>query len=87
MSDWKTPAEEALKLFTVDFMTQRKIVTIVKEGKRLKLAMCDPADEATMNDIKRITGLRPSPCFTLENELETFWETRFLDLQSHEHAG
>jgi len=82
-----SPDKETLNMFTKDFMKSRRIVPLEKSGKQVKLAMCDPADEPTLGDVERITGLKPFPCLMLENELEEFLESLTLETLYNESAG
>lgn len=69
-----TPARDAIRLFTEEFIRSHRVVPLEIAGDTLKLGMCDPFDIKTLDSIERITALKPFPCLTLEDEFEAFLE-------------
>ena len=67
------PSQEALGLFSLDFMQARRILPLERNDGKIRVGMCNPSDHAVLTDLERITGMRPDPCLVLENELEAFW--------------
>lgn len=68
------PPREVLRLFSFDFIRSHRVVPVQTSGEEIKLGMCDPFDLKTIDAIERITGLKPVPCLTLEDEFEDFLE-------------
>lgn len=75
-----SPPRHVLRIFTLEFIQMRRVLPLEVVGTEVRLAMCDPYDIRTLDDIERITSLKPSPCLALEDEFEQFlekWETEF----------
>lgn len=69
-----SPPREVLRLFTAGFIKSHRAVPLEIVGDGLRLGMCDPFDLPLLDSIERITGLKPIPCLTLEDEFEEFLE-------------
>lgn len=82
LKEWVPPAE-MLSLFSPDFMLRHRVVAVGISENNLKIAMCDPFDIRTLDTIERITGLKPMPYLTLEDEFEQFLEDRFRTPETH----
>lgn len=71
----RPPSQEALGLFTLDFMKIHRVVPLEIEGQKLKVALCDPLNCQTLASIKRASSLEPVSHLILEDEFEEFMET------------
>lgn len=65
-------SEEALRIFSPEFMRTYRIVPVSVTGSQLKVAMCDPFDIKTLDAVERASRLKPLPCLTLEDEFDSF---------------
>lgn len=81
------PKRELLRIFTFDFMRSHRVVALEVVAKTVKLGMCDPFDLRTLDSIERITGLKPVPCLTLEDEFEEFLESHEQKFSREEKIG
>ncbi len=54
-----SPDEEALGLLPASFMERKVVLPIRKEDGKLWLAMADPLDLETIDEVRRLTGLNP----------------------------
>jgi type IV pilus assembly protein PilB len=69
----KLKASEALlKLFPPAFLLKHQIAPVGKEGKRLKIAMSNPLDRSTLNDIEFMTGSPVDPVVASSSAMEFF---------------
>jgi diguanylate cyclase (GGDEF)-like protein len=68
------PTREMMRLFTMEFIRAHRVLPLEMTESGLKLGMCDPFDIRVLDSIERITGLKPVPCLTLEDEFEEFLE-------------
>lgn len=55
------PEEEAIKLLPLQLMENRAVLPLRIRGDRLEIAIADPLDIDTLNEVSRITGLIPEP--------------------------
>jgi diguanylate cyclase (GGDEF)-like protein len=69
-----SPSRHVLGLFTFEFIHTRRVLPLEVAGDELQLGMCDPYDIRTLDDIERITSLKPVPHLALEDEFEQFLE-------------
>ncbi len=68
------PSRDVMRLFTMDFIRSHRVVPLEIKNQWLRLGMCDPFDLRTLDSIERITGLKPIPHLSLEDEFESFLE-------------
>jgi len=65
---------ELSRLFTVDYVKTHRVVPVEIRSGKLHIAMCDPFDLKTIDDIERTTGYRVVPGLALEEEFEDFFD-------------
>ncbi|MGC2063937.1 MAG: hypothetical protein WA610_13245 [Thermodesulfovibrionales bacterium] len=77
------PPDEVLKLVTVDIAKKFCIFPLELDGKTLLVAMADPTDLKTIDDISFMLGVRIKPALALESEImraiRTHYEGRRFD--------
>jgi hypothetical protein len=61
---------DAVKLLKVDVVKKYNVVPMKKEGNSLVLAMSDPLDIETMDNIRFISGLSIKPVFSMQSEIK-----------------
>lgn len=83
----KEPAKEVMSLFTHEFMRRRRVLPLEVDESTVKVAMSDPMDRPTVEDIEKMTGLKLMPFFALENELEEYLEKHSPESLQEERAG
>jgi len=81
------PSRHILRLFTLEFIQMRRVLPLESVGSKLRLGMCDPYDIRTLDDIERITSLKPEPCLALEDEFEEFLERYEAEFAHEEKIG
>lgn len=81
-----SPSRDVLRLFTGGFVKSHRVVPLEIIGTGLRLGMCDPFDLPLLDSIERITGLKPIPCLTLEDEFEEFFE-RYIGQSMNEEKA
>ena len=67
------------RLFTAEYIKLHGVVPFKVEKDQLYLAMIDPFDLNTIDDIERITSYKAFPCIALEEEFAEFIEKYFSD--------
>lgn len=67
------------RLFTEEYIRTHGVVPLEITEEHLFVAMIDPFDLNTIDDIERITGLKVSPRITLEEEFAEFVDTIFTE--------
>jgi len=68
------------RFFTIEYIKMHGVVPFKIEDKRLYVAMIDPFDLNTIDDIERITSLKVFPCIALEEEFLEFIQRTFEDI-------
>jgi diguanylate cyclase (GGDEF)-like protein len=66
------------RLFSDEYIRMHGVLPFDLRDKTLCLAMIDPFDLHTIDDIERITGYRVSPYITLEEEFSEFLEKKTM---------
>jgi type IV pilus assembly protein PilB len=61
---------EALRLLPVDFMRERRVIPVLTFGREMTLAMVDPTDQATVEEVEARTGLKVKRALALASNLE-----------------
>jgi CheY-like chemotaxis protein len=79
-------SEELLSLFDSDTASGRMLFPLKKEGATLFLAMVNPLDIETIDNISFKTGFRVVPCVTTPTEIQTAVNRHYLKIveQSNE---
>ncbi|MFP4349073.1 MAG: GspE/PulE family protein [Thermodesulfobacteriota bacterium] len=67
-----TVSEDLLKLLPENFLIKNQVVPIEREGNILKIAMANPLDRSTMNDIEFMIGGGVVPLVTTPSAVERF---------------
>jgi type IV pilus assembly protein PilB len=62
--------QDSLKLLKPDIVKKYSVIPVRKEGNSLVLAMSDPMDIETMDNIRFITGLSIKPVFAMVAEIK-----------------
>jgi len=62
--------QDTLKLLKTDIVKKYSVIPVKKEGNTLVLAMSDPMDIETMDNIRFITGLSIKPVFSMLSEIK-----------------
>jgi type IV pilus assembly protein PilB len=65
---------ELLSLFTDELMEEKQVIPVSNQGGRLTVAMVDPGDRTTLNEITFLTGMRPQVVATTSMEFTRWWE-------------
>ncbi len=79
-------SEELLSLFDSDMTSNRMLFPLKKEGTTLFLAMVNPLDIETIDNLSFKTGLRIVPCVTTPTEIQSAVNRHYLKIveQTHE---
>lgn len=77
---------ELLALFDSDMASKRMLFPLKKEGSTLFLAMVNPLDIETIDNISFKSGLRVMPCVTTPSEIQAAVNRHYLKIveQTHE---
>jgi len=67
-------APRMMRLFTAEYMRTHGVVPVRIAEEQLDVAMIDPFDVNTIDDIERNTGLHVQPLIALEEEFTEFME-------------
>lgn len=68
---------EAVRLLPEDFLRQRRVLPILKFGQEMTLAMVDPTDQRTIEEIVARTGLHVKRALALSSNIEEM-QNRFF---------
>ena len=81
-----TFSEELLALFDSDMASSRMLFPLKREGSTLFLAMVNPLDIETIDNISFKSGLRVVPCVTTPTEIQSAVNRHYLKVveQTHE---
>jgi CheY-like chemotaxis protein len=81
-----TFSQELLALFDSDLASNRMLFPLKKEGGTLYLAMVNPLDIETIDNISFKSGLRVVPCVTTPSEIQSAVNRHYLKIveQTHE---
>lgn len=79
-------SEAVLKLIPSDVAVKHHVLPLKREGRTLTVAMADPKDGATIDDLKFITRYDIFPViagdYTLKNQIEKYYEQTEAQLQN-----
>ena len=67
-------SDDVTELLSTEVMRNRQVVPLRVYDNRLEVAMANPLDQNTMDEIHALSGFRVVPKFALENEVEEFLE-------------
>jgi len=70
--------EDLMGLLSANFLLKHRVIPIKREGNIIKVAMANPLDHSTINDVEFITGGSVQPMVTTPSAVETFLKSRFL---------
>jgi len=79
-------SQELLSLFDSDMASNRMLFPLKQEGSTLYLAMVNPLDIETIDNISFKSGLRVIPCVTTPTEIQSAVNRHYLKIveQTHE---
>ncbi len=69
--------EEAVHLLPEGFMRERRVLPVLKFGHEMTLAMADPTDQATIDEVAARTGLRINRALALASNIATVLDEVF----------
>ncbi|MDR7555310.1 MAG: response regulator [Armatimonadota bacterium] len=69
--------EEAVRLLPEGFMRERRVLPVLKFGHEMTLAMADPTDQATIDEVAARTGLRINRALALASNIATVLDEVF----------
>jgi CheY-like chemotaxis protein len=69
--------EEAARLLPESFLRERRILPVHKSGEEIRLAMADPADERTVDEVVSRTGLRVNRSLALPSNINEMLDRLF----------
>jgi len=70
--------EDLMGLLSANFLLKHRVIPIRREGNIIKVAMANPLDHSTINDVEFITGGSVQPMVTTPSAVENFLKSRFL---------
>lgn len=74
---------EALRLLPEPFMRDRRVLPVLTFGREVTLAMVDPTDQATVEEVEARTGLKVKRALALASNLEEMLGRRVPSAGSH----
>jgi len=77
LAEIERPSDEILKLVKADIAKRFEIFPLGLEGKSLLMAVADPTDLKTLDDISFTLGIRIKPVLALESEISRAIETNY----------
>lgn len=86
LKDVPTNDLELLSLLPDDLMEEKRIIPVSNQNGRLCIAMVDPLDRTSINEVTFLTGMRPQVLACLEAEFRGWWE-RFESMQTVKARG
>ena len=75
-----TFSDELLELFDGDMAIEKMLFPLKKEGNTLYLAMVNPLDMETIDNLAFKTGLRVIPCVTTPTEIQTAVNRHYFNI-------
>lgn len=78
--------DEAVRLLPDSFLRERRVLPILKSGQELRLAMADPTDQATVDEVGRRTGLQVKRALALISNIEEMLDQFSLTREPHGQA-
>ena len=82
LQETERPADEVLGMVTVDIAKKFGIFPLGIEGKILAVAVSDPTDLETLDDISFTLGMRIKPVLALDSEITKAIETNYEGISS-----
>ena len=79
-------SKELLALFDSDTASKKMLFPLKKEGSSLFLAMVNPLDIETIDNISFKSGLRVVPCVTTPTEIQSAVNRHYLEIVEQSHA-
>ncbi len=70
-------SDEMLGMFPPDFLIKYQVVPLEKNRNSLKIAMTNPLDNPTINDIEFMTGCAVKPVIAFSSAIDRFMKKRF----------
>jgi type IV pilus assembly protein PilB len=74
VADIPKPTMELLETLPEELMEDKRVIPVTNSNGRLVVAMVDPGDRGTLNEITFLTGIRPQVVAVTEMEFWKWWE-------------
>ena len=80
LSKIETPVSECLQLLPQDVMRQHQLVPVLKDDKRITIAMVNPNNLVALDEIKmRLMGTQVRVAVCTEEDFESFMESNYAN--------
>lgn len=72
--------EALLEMLPEEFIVEKQVIPVASNGSRLVVAMVDPMDRASIDEITFLTGMRPQVVITTPFDFQEMQQRYFSDL-------